>query len=375
MASDASSAVISTCKHVSVVSQVGPDSDPPVPPPKRVRKVNDYLLTSRLGRGLSSRVYLGVECSSGTRYAVKRVKLQELGRQSCAIAQLEREIRLMRTLDHRNILKLKEVLLVESTREVYLVLEYAARGSLGGYIDRHDQLPIASIFSIVKQVVAAIAYLQSEGYVHQDIKPANILLDSDGRAILADFGIGHSFQSAGMVVGSPAFQAPEALDEDQGEEDFCEEDDQNAPQKEDIWSLGVTLYLLLFQRLPFAGDTLFEIVNYIKENGLSVGHCSPDVEALVRAMLSVDSARRPGIGDLCANPLISGAPDRAVELPPAPQPRNIEGEVFQIHAAVCPPHMSFASLLVTKGDKRPVMEPQADSSDDDLMIAAALVPK
>jgi serine/threonine protein kinase len=376
MSSTPSAAVISGCKRVSVVSCPGSDDGALVPPPRRVRKVNDYLLTAQIGRGASSWVYLGVECSTGARYALKRVKLQELGRQSCTIAQLEREIRLMRTLDHRNILKLKEALLVESIREVYLVLEYAARGSVGGYIDRHEQLPIASVFSIVKQVVSAIAYLHCQGYVHHDIKPANILLDSDGRAILADFGIGHSFQSAGMVVGSPAFQAPEALDDGQGEEDFCEEDDDGATQKEDIWSLGVTLYLLLFRRLPFAGGTLFEIVNYIKENGLEVGDCRPDIEALLRAMLSVDPACRPSIDDLRANPLIRDAPDLAVELPPAPQPQDIEGEVLPIQATVCPPHMSFASLLVAKGDRGPVTAPGVGSSDDDdLLIASALLRK
>jgi serine/threonine protein kinase len=97
------------------------------------------------------------------------------------------------------------------------------------------------------------------------------LIDASGRALLADFGIGHTFASARMVVGSPAFQAPEALNDSYGDCDCpecCECSD--GPQKEDVWALGVTLYQLLFNTLPYCGNNLYEIVSDIMTRPLAI---------------------------------------------------------------------------------------------------------
>jgi serine/threonine protein kinase len=205
-------------------------------------------------------------------------------------------------------------------------------------------------------MAGAIKYLHKAGFVHQDIKPWNIIINDIGRAMLADFGIGHSFQSAGMVVGSPAFQAPEALDDDV-DEDLCGDDHLIAPQKEDVWALGVTLYQLLFMRLPFPGDNLYEIVNYIREHELQVGPCDPEIEALIRGMLTVDPATRFGIDDVVNHPLIQGAADLATDLPPVPPPEMIVGDIVQIDAVVCCPGTSFARLAARKSDRFKVKPP------------------
>lgn len=317
-----------------------------------VKQVNNYVLASKIGSGASSKVYLGIDEVTGDKYAVKRIKLKELSRTSSGIAQLEREIRLMRGFKHSNILKLKEALHNTTTHEAYLILEYAEKGSLGAFVERGDRLSHEAIFSIMKQVALAIKYLHEHGHVHQDIKPWNILLDGQGRALLADFGIGHSFQSAGMVVGSPAFQAPEALDDAYGyeeEEDATDYSQSDAgPTKEDIWALGVTLYQLLFLKLPFLGSNLYEIVNYIKENPLEIPEgTNPDVVDLLHSMLNVNPAKRISIDDLLANELIANASDYASDLPDVPKPKIIEGERIRSEAIVCPPDYSFVSVSMT----------------------------
>jgi serine/threonine protein kinase len=182
-------------------------SVPLFPSPSRLRKINSYLLSARLGYGASSTVYLAVHERTNEQYAIKRIKLSDFIRRGNSLTQLEREIRLIRRFHHPNILSLIEVLHDRSNNEVFLVLEYAALGSLGGYLDRGDHLTRDLILAIVRQILDALRYLHDSGFVHQDIKPHNILLHADGRAVLGDLGIGHSFQSAGMVVGSPAFQA------------------------------------------------------------------------------------------------------------------------------------------------------------------------
>jgi serine/threonine protein kinase len=295
-----------------------------------IRKINDYLLQARLSKRGPSRVYVALETSTGRQYALKRVKLDGLSRSSSGIAQLEREIRLLSTWRHPNILKLKEVLLVEAEREVYLVLEYAEHGSLDGYFGIFQRLPVPSIFSIIKQTVTAVKYLRDNGFPQPDIRPWNIMIDATGRAILADYGIGSSFQSA-----ASSFQAPEALDDDAG----------SCPWKEDVWALGVILFQALFLALPFPGESLYEIVDYIRDHSLEIPPCDPAIDTLIRRMLVVDPAKRISIDDLIAHPLLRDAPDLAADLPPVPELEQLEGEVCEVQAAVCPPGMSFLSLV------------------------------
>jgi serine/threonine-protein kinase 11 len=249
----------------------------------------------------------------------------------------------MRLLRHPNILRLIEILHVKPRDEVFLVLEYAQQGSLGSLLEAGHRLPHADIFSIVKQVAGALRYLHSAGYIHQDVKPSNILIDADGRAMLVDFGVGHSFASAGMVVGSPAYQAPEALDDSYGSDEEAEALDE--PQKEDVWALGVTLFQMLFNALPFSGSTLFEIVNSMKENPLKIPEgIDPAVAALLKGMFIVDPMSRMGIDDLLKNPLIQGAADRVRRLPEIPAQDVVDRKIVQLQAEICGEGYSFAEV-------------------------------
>lgn len=312
------------------------------------KKLNNYLLCAKIGSGTSASVYLAEDQQTHEKYAIKRFRLRDLVRSGNGIGQLEREIRLIRMFPHPNILKLYEVLHDQANGEVCLVLEYAEKGSLGGFIDRGDRLPYPAVFSVLKQIGSALKYLHDAGYVHQDIKPSNILIDSTGRAILSDFGIGHSFHSAGMVVGSPAFQAPEALDYEYNEahpDGGCLTDE--SPQKEDVWGLGVTLYQCLFHKFPYVGNNLYEIVRDIKAHELEIPPgTDPAIAELLHRMLAVDPAVRCSVDDLLANPLIRDAPDRAIDLPPVAIPMEKDGDIVQIDADVLPSDCSFAGMLM-----------------------------
>jgi serine/threonine-protein kinase 11 len=309
----------------------------------RVRKINQYLLCAKIGSGASSTVFLAVDERTKEQYAIKRIKLDDFIRKGNPISQLEREIRLTRRFRHPQVLNLVEVLHDRIHNEVCMVLEYADAGSLGGYLSRGVRLPDATIFCILRQVIEAVSYLHTSRFVHLDITPCNILLHADGRAVLADFGIGHSFQSAGLVMGSPAFQAPEAVDETDGE---STPGGGSAPQKEDVWSLGVTLYQSLFLRLPYVGGDLWEIVHDIKTNPLRLPDgTDPEIVRLLSGMLCVDPARRYGIDDILASPLMPPLETR-IPLPPVPAPEIKHGEVVQIDAVVCEETYTFVGFLI-----------------------------
>jgi serine/threonine-protein kinase 11 len=307
----------------------------------RLKKVNDYLLCAKIGTGSSSSVYLAIDEITQRRYAVKRFKLCDLMESSNGLAQLEHEIRLMRIVKHANIVRFIGILYASSSDEAFLVLDYVDRGTLAAVIEKCLPLSVSDTFSILKQISNAVKYLHDTGLIHQDVKPATILLDSQGRALLADFGIGHSFHSVGMVAGSPAYQAPEALEDSSGSDN--EEDINDEPQKEDVWALGVTLYQMLFRRLPFQGSTLFEIVNDIKARGLEIPEgTNPAVARLLRGMLTIDPVARWSIEAVLADPLVQGASDYAAAIPDHGTVQVREGTVVEVCAKVCPVGWSFA---------------------------------
>lgn len=352
---------------------------------KKYRMINNYLLIQSIGHGSISKVFLAIDtekmhldaeitkdsnqkdatinesniCFDKCQlYAIKRISLNELSKKTNALIQLEREIKLLRSFRHSNILKLHEVLHSTKDNYAYIVLEYADFGSLNSIIEKGHLFSLESIQSIIKQVAEALKYIHAMGFVHQDIKPGNILLNSEGVALIADFGLGHSFQSAAMIVGSPAFQAPEALDKSSDEFERSSEireqkqsndDDQEynslmnrfncgniqlssmkynriysvrepnrsnndfCPQvREDVWSLGVTLYQLLFGSLPFIGDNLYEIISNIKKKPLQIpsNMVSNELESLIRKMLSVNPKNRLTLDEVLENPLIKEASNR-----------------------------------------------------------------
>jgi serine/threonine protein kinase len=122
------------------------------------------------------------------------------------------------------------------------------------------------------------------------------------------------------------------------------------PQKEDVWALGVTFFHLLFRRLPFVGDSLFEIVNVIKRDGLAIPEgTNPQIVEVLSGMLTIDPAKRWGISDLLGHPLIAGAADRAKSLPPVPAPRLRDGAVYPLEATVCSESFSLCDVVCPLG--------------------------
>ncbi|OHT05401.1 CAMK family protein kinase [Tritrichomonas foetus] len=304
--------------------------------------VNDYLLICELGEGSFAKVFLGFHQGKQKYYALKRVHLDGLSRTASGIRQLECEISMMRKLHHTNIISLKEVIHVPKKNVAYMVLEYADCGNLSAILESGYKFEKVEIRSIFKQIVEGVSFLHSQGIVHQDLKPSNILMKSNGTALISDFGIGHSFQCAAMVVGTPAYQAPEVIDE------FCEANigENDDPGKEDVWSLGVTLYELVFHELPFAGGNVFEIVRSIAmtEELEPPEKCDEMLWDLITRMLTVDPAQRISISEILEHEYLLDAPGKMVYNVKAFKPPEIdpEKEVKIIKGKICSPGYSFA---------------------------------
>ncbi|MBE3567791.1 MAG: protein kinase, partial [Thermogemmatispora sp.] len=176
--------------------------------------LGDYELIRRLGRGGSSTVYLARHrfLSRWSLVALKR--LQTPLDSAEGQAQFKAEVRLLEGLSHPHILPLLDAGLDQEGCP-YLVTQYAAGGSLRQRLRQADgqSLPLAEAVAILSQVGAALQYAHERSIIHRDLKPENILFASDGRALLADFGIalqlGSRSLEAASLSGTPAYMAPE----------------------------------------------------------------------------------------------------------------------------------------------------------------------
>jgi serine/threonine-protein kinase 11 len=263
--------------------------------------VRSYHLLESLGRGSFGKVYLAYNVTDSRYYAVKRFHVSELRRQSNAVSQLRRELASLKRISHPNIVKLETVLFDPRGTDVYAVFEFADCRSL----DHVSRLPTPYIRNIFRQLLVALGYVHSQDLVHGDIKPSNILLRSDGRALLSDFGAGHRGESAERVIGTGPYQAPEAM------VDGAPAD----PRKEDVWSLGISLYQVVFGALPFEGESIWMAIENARQTKLEFPNDDdPVLNDLLRKMIVVDPRERMGIAEALDHEWFRG--DEAIDLTP-----------------------------------------------------------
>jgi BR serine/threonine kinase len=197
-------------------------------------RIGDYDLLETLGEGTTGKVRLAKHSVTGDLVAIKIIRKSDFVQRPILQQKIEREISLMKLMDHPHILKLLDVL--DSPRHIHLVLEYAENGELFDYVVRAQTLRVDVALEIFRQIIYGLDYLHSLSICHRDLKPENILLDGNGQIRIADFGFARWMRAkiAETSCGSPHYAAPEVI---RGlPYDGC---------AADIWSAGVILYALL----------------------------------------------------------------------------------------------------------------------------------
>lgn len=221
------------------------------PAPSNAPIEQRYEFGKVLGRGAFSVVREGIRKEDKRKYAIKCISKTKIDKKELAL--LEREIDIMKKLQHPNIIQLMEV--VDTPDTLYLVIEFAGGGELFDAIVNKGHFEEADAAKIVKQILEAIKYVHEHGIAHRDLKPENLLLTQDDRGQeiikIADFGLSKDFGQEQLQTscGTPDYVAPEVL--------LGEPYDMAV----DIWSIGVITYILLCGFPPFYGETqkdLFE---------------------------------------------------------------------------------------------------------------------
>lgn len=198
-----------------------------------------YVLIKSLGAGATGKVKLAVERETNRQCAIKIIAKSSFDTRPNLQTKIQREIALMRLVDHPHLLKLIDVL--ESPRHLYIVVEYASKGELFDYLVEHKHLSDMEAIKFFRQIIYGLEYLHSLGICHRDLKPENILLDETLNVKIADFGFARFAKSnlADTSCGSPHYAAPEVI-KGKRYDGRCA----------DVWSCGVILYALLAVCFP-----------------------------------------------------------------------------------------------------------------------------
>uniref|UniRef100_A0A6I8Q8P6 non-specific serine/threonine protein kinase n=1 Tax=Xenopus tropicalis TaxID=8364 RepID=A0A6I8Q8P6_XENTR len=200
-----------------------------------------------------------------------------------SLQKLFREVRIMKILNHPNIVKLFEV--IETEKTLYLVMEYASGGEVFDYLVAHGRMKEKEARAKFRQIVSAVQYCHQKHIVHRDLKAENLLLDADMNIKIADFGFSNEFTVGNKLdtfCGSPPYAAPELF---QGKK-------YDGPEV-DVWSLGVILYTLVSGSLPFDGQNLKELRERVLRGKYRIPfYMSTDCENLLKRFLVLNPSKR-----------------------------------------------------------------------------------
>jgi len=272
-----------------------------------------YALAVPIGQGGMGVVWRARDALLGREVAIKEVRLPPTipdSERSSIRARVLREARAAAQLNHPGAVTLYDV--INEQGHAFIVMELIDAPTLAQVVGKEGPLDPFRVAKIGAQVAAALAAAHQAGIVHRDVKPANVMVVGDG-AKLTDFGIARvkgdpKLTSTGLIVGSPAYMAPEQAS------------GAAAGPEADMWSLGATLYYAVEGRPPFERDgqiaVMTAVVNDPPRAVTQAGPLAPIIEAL----LSKDPNRRPSASELrtqLERLAAAGPPSAAAAGPPS----------------------------------------------------------
>ena len=269
------------------------------------RKINQYTVIKHLGSGRYGEVQL-VENDKKELYAMKEV-CKKLFKKSGE----NKEVDILARIDHRNAVKLFEVIDDATMKEQYLILEYVDGGPSMTINDKgkalQDTFEEETLRYYLQQIAEGLQYLHDCNIIHRDIKPENILITRDRRTIkLADFGVSRAMTSeddgSRETGGTPLFLSPETCS-----------GDFSSGKANDIWALGVTLYIFMYGKPPFTAPGGNEILLYNKIMDEEIQYpntrkkYSPELYSLLKRMLERNVLLRITLNEIRNNSWVRGS--------------------------------------------------------------------
>lgn len=263
---------------------------------KKYKTIGNYLLTKVLGKGTFGKVFLGIDSNKGNQVAIKVLEKSKIEKQE-DFNRLCREIRILESLDHENVIKLYHTI---NTKHHYsLVTEYIKGGDLYEYLCSQNSITEKDICLLFRQILSAVEFINSKGVAHRDIKPENILVEYDSRKIkLIDFGLSNIYEQGELLktpCGSPCYAPPEMI--------LSTDSKRYYGLMSDLWSTGVVLYFMLCGELPFEDEHISLLYKKITKGIYTVPNfLSKEAQDLIRKILVVDVSKRITIDQIKNHP-------------------------------------------------------------------------
>jgi hypothetical protein len=251
-------------------------------------RLGSYEIVERLGGGGMAVVYRAVQQPLGREVALKALS-PELFQDEGFVKRFEAEAKTLAKLDHPNILTIYDFEITEGV--AYLTMPLIRGGTLRDILKR-GPLDTLTAWRYLREVGDGLQHAHDAGIVHRDLKPTNVLIHSDGRALLADFGLARGagqpthLTTIGLAIGTPGYMAPEQV---MGHE---------VDRRADIYAMGALTFEMLTGRLPYTGANRMEVayatVNSPIPSAVALNPNLPDeLDQLLARVLAKDPNQRP----------------------------------------------------------------------------------
>ncbi|GAA1224469.1 serine/threonine-protein kinase [Prauserella halophila] len=280
-----------------------------------------YALLEELGRGGMGLVWRGEDTVIGRHVAVKELRLPDGAEDAGVFSErILREVRTGGRLNDPAVVTVFDV--VADGDATFIVMELVEAPTLSDLVDRRGPLPVHEVARIGDQVLSALEAAHRAGIVHRDVKPGNIMVAPNGRVKLTDFGIAQAVDdpritTSGMLVGSPAFMAPERVA------------GQEALAASDLWSLGATLYFAAEGALPFQRSTTAATLHAIMHEMPSLARAHGPLASAIMGLLSAAPEARVPAGQ--ARGLLTAAAQPGVAQPGPQTPPGGDAQATAVH--------------------------------------------
>lgn len=243
-----------------------------------------YLISSHVGSGGMSRVFLAEDLVMHREVAIKMLR-EEIAKDEASVRRFVHEAKAVSMLTHPNVVSVYDVAM--SSKDKYIVLEYAVGITLKEYLREKGPLTASEVIHIAVQILAGLEHAHSKGIIHRDIKPQNIIIAPDGAIKVTDFGIAklpgsETITMSDKAIGSVHYISPEQAS------------GKPVDYRSDLYSVGIILYEMICNRLPFEADTAVAVAcKQISENPIPPSAFMKGVPRGLEQVLMKAMSKRP----------------------------------------------------------------------------------
>ncbi|HEY7211499.1 MAG TPA: protein kinase [Bryobacteraceae bacterium] len=246
--------------------------------------VGRYEILDRLGQGGMGTVYRVLDRELDRIIALKTIR-PDLASNTAALRRLKQETLLARQIAHRNVIRVFDLGIAGDLR--FITMEFVEGQDLRAIREKQKKLPIEEAIEILTQIAQGLHAAHSEDVIHRDLKPQNVLISSDNRVRIVDFGLARSFENtgithSGLILGTPAYMAPEQALGQAGD------------ARADFFSFGIIAFEILTGELPFPSSSLSEsLVSRTRGRARSLEAAAPEVPAWLARIVTRCLERHP----------------------------------------------------------------------------------